>query len=678
AAYHERGEDARAELHYRQALRINPDRPAPQLEYANMLRERGELADAALHFARGLRLDPHDALARKRYGLTLLELGRYEEAYAELTRALAEDEGSAEIHAALGAAAGALGRTQEALQHNRAALGLDPQQLSAANNLAWTLATHPSDAIRDAEEAIRIAERAVALTQRQVADPLDTLAAAYAAAQRFEDAVGAEVDAIRMANLADETRKAEGFQARLRLYRAERAYVDGEPASAVEAALPASDLQGAVLILLDTVRADHLSAYGYARPTSPVLEALAKRGVLFEQAISSAPWTLPAVAALLAGDVSARTYDAEHRQLEHSAVESLVRAGYTTAAFTEGGFVSRHFGLDRGFLEFSEEEGAVQLLSGDERRGSGRGGSIQKTFAAAGAWLAKHRDERFFLLVHTYEPHTPYTRRRFAQGLDPGRFGARFTLSDVRALQSGEIEPTPAELRYIEALYDGGLFASDRQIGVLLEQMDRLGLADRTLVVVTSDHGEELGEHFPERTGDHGHALHDSQVRVPLILANPRERYPLRRVAAQVRSIDVLPTVAALLGVHVGDERTGRDLTPLMRGRREPERSAFGGFTKAGPNRAFLRSGGFKYIESTGGEARQPMRTPPPDRQLYALQADPGEQRNLAAEQPERLAVWHESLRRAREASGHGATATGAGAVPDALRERLRSLGYSE
>jgi arylsulfatase A-like enzyme len=652
---------------------------APHFEYAGTLRERGDFANAAIYFERGLRIDPGHVRGRKLFGLCLLELGRYTEARAQLTRALAHGEDLAGIHAGLGFAAFAQGDAEEGVRRSREALRLDASQVFAANNLAWALATHSSESVRNPQEAIRVAETALARTDSQPPDLFDTLAAAYASAGRYEEAVDAEVDAIRTANALDERNKARDFATRLALYRSARPFVDGQPPAPIEAPARGLDaLHGALLIVLDTVRADHLSAYGYPRPTSPALERLAARGVLFEQAISNAPWTLPSVAALLAGDASVRSFDAEQQRLQRSLVEEFVRAGFATVAFTEGGFVSRYFGLDRGFLEYVEKEGAVQFSGEGQPARGPTGGSIEKTFAAARAWLDRYGDAPFFVLIHTYEPHTPHTRHSFTEGLDRGRLGATFDSVDLRELQRGGVMPTRAELRYLEALYDGGILESDRQVGALLAHLEQSGLAERTLVVVTSDHGEELGEHFPRHAGDHGHSLRDTLVRVPLILANPLERYPVERVAAQVRTVDVLPTMAALLDVALPEGLSGRDLTPLLRGQSTAERVAFGGFTHLGPNRAFVRAEGFKYIATTEGKAKRPMAERPPETQLYDLRADPAEQRNLAAKRPELRERLSEELRRQREAAGHGAPAPSLEGLPKELQERLESLGYVE
>ncbi|HEX5068504.1 MAG TPA: sulfatase [Myxococcota bacterium] len=438
--------------------------------------------------------------------------------------------------------------------------------------------------------------------------------------------------------------------------------------SAAPRAAADAPLQGAVLVVLDTVRADHCSAYGYARPTTPSLERLAQRGVLFENAISSAPWTLPAVASLLAGDGAAHALDGGNGSLRRSLVEILHRAGIATAAFTEGGFVSRDFLFDRGFDAWIEEEGNVRRAPVGTEHRPGRG-SAARTFERATAWLARQRDGRFFLLVHTYEPHTPYTDRRFAAELPEGRLGADLRMGMVRDIQRGEIRLEPQELRYIEALYDGDIRAADDALGRLLDALEAQGLAERTLVVVTSDHGEDLGDLDPQRAASHGHALKDPLVRVPLVIADPTDPRPGRRVAAQVRLVDVLPTIAARLGAPHALEIEGRDLGPLLRGEDAEPRVAFGGDTRIGPARRFVRTQAHKYIEAHGdGSARE----------LFDLAADPREQRDVAAEQPEVAEALSRMLAERSGAEPARAAAPALDALPAPLQERLRALGYAD
>jgi arylsulfatase A-like enzyme len=432
-------------------------------------------------------------------------------------------------------------------------------------------------------------------------------------------------------------------------------------------------LQGAVLIVLDTVRAGHLSAYGHERRTSPSLDRLAQEGVLFEQVVSFAPWTLPSVATILSGRPAGEVYVDGH--LRESIVERVRAAGYRTAAVTEGGWFSKAFGFDLGFADYVEEEGAVQWREPGRGRDREPTGGIESTFGIARRWLSAHRDDRFFLVIHTYEPHAPYRRRTFAAGQTSESIGDVFRLEMMPELKSGRIRLGDEDLAYLAALYDGGILESDRHVGALLVFLETVGLRDRTLVVVTSDHGEELGDHYRTHAGDHGHALLDDQLLVPLILHNPVEAYPVRRVTAQVRTMDILPTIAEILGVVPGADLAGSSLVPMMRGEERGGRLAVGGDTKSGPRRAFLRDRGYKYIAVLGPhEEGRPLPFEPPADQLYDLRADPGERSNLASERPELAREFREIL------AGLGGGPDGARVLPDRLDpeqiDRLRSLGY--
>ncbi len=438
---------------------------------------------------------------------------------------------------------------------------------------------------------------------------------------------------------------------------------------------PAKPLQGAVLILLDTVRADHLSYAGYSRPTSPNLDRLAKKGVWFEQAVSCAPWTRPSVAAILSARYPGAVWG-EDVVVSESVVESLRKSGYSTAAFTEDGYVSRKYGMDHGFDSYAEEKGVIIAPQ--------PGGGIAHTFGQAQSWLADHRDDRFFLFIHTYEPHAPYVNRDFTTGMDPGVVGERFSIDLLPKLQSGELELSPSEVDYVRALYDGDLLNADRFVGRFLERLRELGLEGRTLVVVTSDHGEEMGDHFPANIGDHGHSLYDNLLLVPLVVYDPRHPYAVPRVKSQVRTIDILPTIAELLGVARDPELDGTSLVPLMNGTDATDREALSGWNHKGELRASLRDRGFKYVVATGAvaaTARYSVLNPPPDHELYDLAADPNERNNLYGAKPELAKAMDETLMKRRRqvlerggAQEHG-SALPEGADPE-LDERLKSLGY--
>ena len=248
----------------------------------------------------------------------------------------------------------------------------------------------------------------------------------------------------------------------------------------------------------------------------------------------------------------------------------------------------------------------------------------------------------------------------------------------MKQLQSGRVTLNDAEVVYCKALYDGDLRTADHHVGRFLDSLEGLSLRERTLVVITSDHGEELNDHYPSRTGDHGHSLRDPQLLVPLVVHDPIHRFAVREVAAQVRLLDVMPTIAELLGVPIGRPLDGRSLVPLMTGEEKHDRIALSGQTRSGPQRTSLRCMGYKYIVTLRPETGKhpPLVPAPPPVQLYDLEADPREQLNLVSEKPELVLALDQLL---QERFGAVLRDTGL-ELPDevdpGLVERLRSLGY--
>jgi hypothetical protein len=368
---------------------------------------------------------------------------------------------------------------------------------------------------------------------------------------------------------------------------------------------------------------------------------------------------------------------AQSGKLSYSVVETLQRAGIATAAITEGGWVSAAFGMDRGFSHFVEEEGAVQLLGPGERRNPNARGGIEDTFALARQWLVEHKDERFFLFIHTYEPHTPYTRRDFAKTMPPGVVGPTLPIEFLSSLITEQVVLNDSEVDYVKALYDGGILHADRHVGLFMSFLETMGLKDRTLVLVTSDHGEELNDHYPAYTADHGHSLRDPLLMVPLVLYHPMYTYTVREVSAQVRLIDVMPTVAELLGVKVSRPLDGESLVPLMTGEETADRLAIAAHTKRGPPRRCIRYQGYKYIVISGHDTmRYPLKPPPPARQLYDLMADPLEKMNLVATKASLARFMAEALDKAYASFNKPADFTTPDVADPAVLERLKSLGY--
>ncbi|MFY9822191.1 MAG: sulfatase, partial [Thermoanaerobaculia bacterium] len=315
-----------------------------------------------------------------------------------------------------------------------------------------------------------------------------------------------------------------------------------------------------VLVSLDTVRADHLSLYGYRRQTTPRLSAWAGRwATVFETTVASAPWTLPSHTAMLSG------IDAVHHGVNrHGPIpaslpflpQRLRDAGYATFATTAGVLLTPQLGFARGFDDFRVRGKMESLPEWNAELGDG--------IADALRWLQGHRDERFFLFFHTFEAHSPYQPREpyfrdfggDEKALNAGEpvwmeengfedaVRPRYLLFHPPTYAAGVTYPKrvlkPQDRELATTLYDSGLAYIDQQLSALLSYLEAAGLLDDTIVVVTSDHGESLYEH-----GLVSHSsLYDQDLKVPLIVAAPLAAARGRRVSAQVRSVDIAPTLA--------------------------------------------------------------------------------------------------------------------------------------
>ena len=367
-----------------------------------------------------------------------------------------------------------------------------------------------------------------------------------------------------------------------------------------------------VLLSIDTLRADHLEAYGYARPTSPFLAELAARGTLFEQAYSQAPWTLPSHGAMLMSrhpsSLGEGPWERPRRLPDeaHSIAEVLRDAGVRTRAIVNKGFVSAVFGLDQGFEHYGEHDKPLEL-----------------TVRRAGRWLdTLESDERFFLFLHTYEVHEYQPPAEVAAEFVGPYDGFLDELGEKlpmfvqdRALGRDMPELDEVDLAHLIDLYDATIREADDAVRDLWAMLEQRGLADDTLLVITSDHGEEFLEHGG--TG-HGYTLHDENLRVPLILVHPS--LPARRVAEQVRLIDLAPTIAELAGLDAPSDWEGLSLTALLEGDTTP-RPAFA--EQAHRPFASVRTGDLKYILGEHDAV-----------ELYDLASDPHETTNLAGEHP--------------------------------------------
>ena len=415
-------------------------------------------------------------------------------------------------------------------------------------------------------------------------------------------------------------------------------------AARLRAALAGSDL---MLVSIDTLRADHVGVYGYHRDTTPRIDALAGVGVVARNAVAASHWTAPSHTSLLTG-----LHPQEHGVVDFPEPEALgpvptlasvlADAGYRTTAVTGGGYVAQSTGLDRGFQQMFEVTDTPDVA-----------------FAQAAALWEEPTDQPRFLFLHTYQVHDPYDPpapfdRWFAPDLpeDPRLRG------DLRDTYLFGWRPTPAELGGMKALYDGEIRYTDDRLALVLDALERSGRREHTLVVVTSDHGEEFFEH-----GGMSHArLQGEVVRVPLVLSHPAMPALVDPVVDAVfPGVDVMPTVLDLLGVEA-PELSGRSRVADLAGDCGAP-TAFSASEMIRDHRFSALDADWHYIED--GDARL----------LYDLRADVTERSDVAGEHPEVLAD------RAREVDAWRSTLsqkapTRAVERTEDEREQLRALGY--
>ena len=402
-----------------------------------------------------------------------------------------------------------------------------------------------------------------------------------------------------------------------------------------------------VVVTIDTLRADHLGCYGYDRAATPNIDRLAREGAMAIEATVPAPITRPSHVSIFTGLDPAQhgIRDNISRALAvdvPTLAEAFKSAGFDTAGFVSSIVLSAQSGLGRGFDEFSDrfDPGAdagdeARFLDILEKRGDVAVGD-------AIAWLERHAQARTFVWVHLYDPHAPY---------EP---------------------PEPYASRYADHPYDGEVAWTDELVGRLDSALARLGIRDRTLTAVTSDHGEALGEH-----GElvHGFFLYQATLRVPLLLRGPGIR-PGTRMPVVARSVDLFPTLLELSGVPAPKSTyvlAGRSLAPAARGAGSPLEDA-PAFAESLTPRVHY---GWSDLRSVRDGRWKFIRAPRPE--LYDLARDPGERHNAVDEEPARARALGAALDRhlRSEDSASPARAAQSGDVPAELVEKLSALGYA-
>ncbi len=438
-----------------------------------------------------------------------------------------------------------------------------------------------------------------------------------------------------------------------------------------------------ILIDIDTLRADHLGTYGYARDTSPAIDAFASEAAVFEWTFAQGPNTPPSQASILTG-----LYPSRHGRITGGDVlrgsvqtlaEVLKAAGYTTAGFVDGGLMHSQFGMAQGFDLYRDRPGG----EGEGRTRGARG--VEGIGPEVDEWLAQNKDERFFLLVHTYDVHAPYARtpRRFRRAFlsQLRRPSAHFrknshAISQKRARWerrrvsdrpvSGERPSvTPIEMAWLVGLYDGGIRHVDHWFGRFTDRLRQLGIYERAIIVVISDHGEEFDEHD---SMDH-YAVYSPVARVPMIIRTPFQTRGLR-LRTTVQTVDLVPTLLDLIGVEAPGSFDGRSLAPLLRGEELPPRLAFTESPFSGSQTA-VAGANFRIVRTGRADSVE----------LFAFRSDPLEQQDVAANHPDvRDRMRQAALRYDRRIRSLYAPADDRplAEIDSDLEAGLRQLGYVE
>lgn len=452
-----------------------------------------------------------------------------------------------------------------------------------------------------------------------------------------------------------------------------------------------SRLPSIVIYLVDTLRADRLGAYGHSkRPLTPTMDALAGRGVVFEQAYGAGPWTVPSVASLF---TSRFCSEHSHIMMRSKLDEKLTviaqvfeRGNYMTCSLFTNSFLLEEFGMARGF----HTSGGLPWIDQEKL-----GFVFDKVFRAP-----------LLLYVHNLEPHTPWNFLQ--EGVSVPGFqliegAARqkikdaylkykellaadysadqpFGTTDVGDGIAAQIDILNGSRDAYNDLYDAAVGVADAHLAGVIEELKHRGIWDNTILILTSDHGEELGEHGGWL---HGQALYDEQIRVPLIIHFPHDRFAGTRIAAPVSLVDVAPTTLALAGAPPTAEFHGRNLLPLIMGEvRAPEDAPV--VVSVRRNQTDYYKPWHEKRGETNFAARMDQwkaiwNADPQTLELYDLQADPGETQNLADANPQVAQKLRDFLVKFQQRCAATALPVKTIAHPKSeTKDRLKSIGYVE
>lgn len=441
---------------------------------------------------------------------------------------------------------------------------------------------------------------------------------------------------------------------------------------------PADGRPNIVLLVLESVRRDHVGCYGYPRATTPSLDTLARTGVRFEDAVASSGWTMPAMMTLFTSlSPAAHRVNGVNTRLDgevRTLASELRRAGYHTVGITTNPQLTERFGYGRGFEEYDDYtfiHDFGSLLFESSQSGES---VLERSTSKPLVRLAVHRLARlrqkapFFLFLFFFDPHYDY--------LPPTPFDEAFTNPDYSGAHDGRgitrLRSTAmgtSDKEHLMALYDGEIAHTDSQIGVLLQALREHGLFENTVIVATSDHGEEFWDHGRMT---HGHTLYEELVRVPLIMHLPHSVGAGLHVTNHVSHADIMPTLLHLVGHPVPDQCEGLSLLPLIH---KPDVDVQSRITylasQVDGHLIGARSAGQKIIESHDAAVVE----------MYDLRQDPWERNNLAdSARRAEFAQLYRALWLWKRSQPLGSASEQETLMPDLspeMKRQLESLGYT-
>ena len=423
-----------------------------------------------------------------------------------------------------------------------------------------------------------------------------------------------------------------------------------------------------ILIVINSLRPDHLSLEGYPRATSPQIDILSREGIYFNQAFSQSYWTLPSLATIFTSQyLSSHKLDARDKKVspdKRTFTQTLKENGYATNAFTCGLDAAAVYGLEKGFDRYDVYSGSKPV------------GVFSDMLPKVKRSLRENKGKKFFLFLHSYDTHPPYGYNQ-GESFDKGYKGIFNDLpmdyntfkgiKDHAFYQKGkQAYISEEDFGHIIACYDDAIKQADNFIGSLIAELKALSLYDKTVIILCSDHGEELGDRGTfNRFGNQN--LYQEVVRVPLIIRYPglSKARQGRRVSSLVGLVDIAPTALGLLGIPAkGNDLQGINLSILIESRPNKQKRKFIASESSRDKWALIRSDGWKLVHSPGNN------------ELYDLNRDPGEQVNLSENKPQILADMLQEFIIWRQGHSDDSQADNRIEFDPKLIDNLRKSGY--